>query len=147
MDKRACEPQCWIHSLTESAAIFSSLLLDNHLILRIKKFKQNIIITKRIYENTIPIKKRPNLCNTYGILFVFVFRFTQSTLLGEESIFFFFFHLDKAKTNYSASHVSTFSLCLIKIAYAVALSMLLMTPWWILDWYSDLQELPNINES
>lgn len=47
--------------------------------------------------------------------------------------FFFFFHLDKAKTNYSASHVSTFSLCLIKIAYAVALSMLLMTPWWILD--------------
>lgn len=44
-----------------------------------------------------------------------------------------FLHLDKAKTNYSASHVSTFILCFIKIAYTVALSMLLMTPWWLLD--------------
>lgn len=108
--------------------------------------KQNIIITKRTYENNIPIQKCAYLCNTYGILFVFVHKFTQSILLGEVYKIILF-NLDKAKTNYSISHISTLILCFIKITYPVALSMLLMTPWWLLDWYSGLQEFPNTNES
>lgn len=52
---------------------------------------------------------------------------------GERTQTDFFFYLVKAKINYSSIHASIFLFCFIKIAYAVVLSILLMTMWWLLD--------------
>lgn len=136
--------KCWTHSfiVTESAAIFASLLLDNHLIWRIILTNRILSLPKEYMRITYQFKNVQTFAihMEYYLCLLTKHKFIQSILLGEESIQIFL-------KIYSASHVSTFILCSSKITYAVALSMLLMTPWWLLDWYSGLQEFPNTNES